>query len=113
MLCIRFIIIIINNSNNNNNNNNNNNIIVLVYLILTLLNKNIKFVIIIDINAGFKYRIINVYRQFNPPNNQNQSEHFAAQLLIIKKCLHRKVQEIKLEIILKTTMTLPCKNIID
>ena len=44
-------------------------------------------VIIIDINAGFKYWIINVYRQFNPPNNQNQSEHFAAQLLIIKKSL--------------------------
>ena len=44
-------------------------------------------VIIIDINAGFKYRIINVYRQFNPPNNQNQSEHFAAQLHIIKNSL--------------------------
>ena len=46
-------------------------------------------VIIIDINAGFKYRIINVYRQSNPPNNQNQSEHFAAQLHIIKNFLEK------------------------
>ena len=36
--------------------------------------------IVIDINNTVKYRIINIYRQFNPPNNNTQLEHFLLQL---------------------------------
>ena len=38
---------------------------------------------IIDINLNKKFRLINVYRQFNPPHNLSQTEHFAQQLAII------------------------------
>ena len=31
---------------------------------------------IIDVNMLKSYRIINVYRTFNPPNNETQLEHF-------------------------------------
>ena len=41
-------------------------------------------VIIIDINAKTNYRIINLYRQFSPPNNLTQTEHFKIQLSILK-----------------------------
>ena len=41
-------------------------------------------VIIIDVNLGHNYRIINVYRSFNPPNGQSQTEAFKNQLQIIK-----------------------------
>ena len=39
----------------------------------------------IDINGSLKYRIINCYRLFNPPNNRSQTEHFALQLNLIDK----------------------------
>ena len=39
----------------------------------------------IDINGSQKYRIINFYRLFNPPNNHSQTEHFALQLNLIDK----------------------------
>ena len=39
--------------------------------------------IIIDISSSTNYRIINVYRQFNPPDNLSQTEHFDLQL---KQC---------------------------
>ena len=41
-------------------------------------------VVIIDICDSVKTRIINVYRPFNPPNNQTQSDFFEAQLNLIK-----------------------------
>ena len=41
--------------------------------------------VIIDINVGIPYRLICVYRMFNPPNNFTQTEHFKIQLNIIKK----------------------------
>ena len=42
-------------------------------------------VVIIDISDSAKTRIINVYRPFNPPNNQTQIEFFEAQLNLIKR----------------------------
>ena len=44
-------------------------------------------VVIIDTKTVNAYRIINVYRNFSPPNNQSQKDHFAAQLLVIKNAL--------------------------
>ena len=44
-------------------------------------------VVIIDTKTVNAYRIINVYRNFAPPNNQSQKDHFAAQLLVIKNAL--------------------------
>ena len=41
-------------------------------------------VIIIDVNSDLNYRIINVYRSFNPPNGITQKVAFAQQLNIIK-----------------------------
>ena len=41
-------------------------------------------VIAIDLNVKIKYRLINVYRQFNPQHNLTQSEHFTLQLNTIK-----------------------------
>ena len=35
---------------------------------------------VIDLNGTDKYRIVNCYRLFNPPNNMSQSEHFALQI---------------------------------
>ena len=43
--------------------------------------------IVIDINSTVKYRIINIYRQFNPPNNKTQLEHFSLQLNKIKTAM--------------------------
>ena len=42
-------------------------------------------VVIIDTKTVNAYRIINVYRNFSPPNNQSQKDHFAAQLLVKKR----------------------------
>ena len=44
-------------------------------------------VIIIDVNLGHNYRIINVYCSFNPPNGQSQTEAFKNQLQIIKNAI--------------------------
>ena len=44
-------------------------------------------VIIIDVNLGSNYRIINVYRSFHPPNGQTQTEAFKNQLQIVKKAI--------------------------
>ena len=44
-------------------------------------------VVIIDTKTVNAYRIINVYRNFAPPDNQSQKDHFAAQLLVIKNAL--------------------------
>ena len=42
--------------------------------------------IVIDIdNVNNKYRLINVYRHFTPPNKLSQTEHFTKQLECIKK----------------------------
>ena len=35
---------------------------------------------VIDLNGTDKYRLVNCYRLFNPPNNMSQSEHFALQI---------------------------------
>ena len=37
-------------------------------------------IVVIDINNSKNYRIINLYRQFTPPNNLTQTEHFTLQL---------------------------------
>ena len=39
---------------------------------------------IIDINLEQKFRLINMYRTFSPPNNHSQMDHFKSQLDIIK-----------------------------
>ena len=39
---------------------------------------------IININLEQKFRLINAYRTFSPPNNQSQIGHFKSQLDIIK-----------------------------
>ena len=39
--------------------------------------------VILDVVSTTNYRLINLYRQFNPPNNLSQTEHFSMQL---KKC---------------------------
>ena len=52
--------------------------------------------VIIDINCDLKYRLINVYRVFNLPNNHSQMSFFKAQLDIIEKCLNIKIIEIAL-----------------
>ena len=41
-------------------------------------------VVIIDVNSDLNYRIINVYRSFNPPNGITQKVAFAQQLNLIK-----------------------------
>ena len=41
-------------------------------------------VVIIDIDATKKYRIINIYRSFTPPNGKTQKQAFIDQLAIIK-----------------------------
>ena len=40
--------------------------------------------IIIDVNSVVNYRLINVYRSFNPPNGKTQKQAFAQQLNLIK-----------------------------
>ena len=35
---------------------------------------------VIDVNSARNFRIVNVYRQFNPPNNITQKDHFELQL---------------------------------
>ena len=49
--------------------------------------------VIVDINCEQKYRLINVYRVFNLPNNHSQMSFFKAQLDIIEKCLNIKIIE--------------------
>ena len=44
-------------------------------------------VIVIDLDLTKKYRLINLYRLFNPPNNVGQVEHFANQINIIKNTI--------------------------
>ena len=39
--------------------------------------------VIIDVDSQTNYRIINLYRQFNPPNNHSQVQHFTNQLNLI------------------------------
>ena len=39
---------------------------------------------IIDVDSHSKYRILNLYRQFNPPNNLTQISHFTEQLNLIR-----------------------------
>ena len=41
-------------------------------------------IVVIDVNVDSTYRIVNVYRQFNPPNNLSQREHFSLQLKAIE-----------------------------
>ena len=48
------------------------------------LEKNNMHLMIIDINDSNKTRLINVYRPFNPPTNQNQLQFFQAQLELMK-----------------------------
>ena len=43
--------------------------------------------VVIDINSSKNYRIINLYRQFAPPNNLTQTEHFSLQLRNIELLL--------------------------
>ena len=44
-------------------------------------------VVIIDVNMKTDYRIINVYRSFNPPNNVTQKQAFRNQLAVIDRAL--------------------------
>ena len=44
--------------------------------------------IIIDVISSSNYRIINVYRQFNPFDNLSQTEHFDLQLKQWQKIDH-------------------------
>ena len=44
-------------------------------------------IMVIDINNTTNYRIVNLYRQFNPPNNLSQVEHFSLQINKIKDVL--------------------------
>jgi exonuclease III len=51
--------------------------------------------VIIDFNVSHSYRAINIYRSFNPPNNETQLQHFQKQLNLIRIAIttlgHRKV----------------------
>ena len=40
--------------------------------------------VVIDVDNVNKYRLVNVYRQFTPPDNLSQTEHFTKQLDCIK-----------------------------
>ena len=44
--------------------------------------------IIIDINVQTKYRLINIYRAFNPTNGMTQKEQFLYQIGLIKQALN-------------------------
>ena len=44
-------------------------------------------IMVIDINNTTNYRIVNLYRQFNPPNNLTQIEHFSLQINKIKNAV--------------------------
>ena len=44
-------------------------------------------VVIIDVSLDKSYRIINLYRSFNPPNGLNQNEHFNNQLQILRNAM--------------------------
>lgn len=48
-------------------------------------------IIVIDLDLKFKYRIINLYRTFNPPNNLNQYEHLKYQLDLIKTAVEENL----------------------
>ena len=43
--------------------------------------------VIIDVNLDKSYRIINLYRSFNPPNNLRQNEHFTNQIRHLKQAV--------------------------
>ena len=43
--------------------------------------------VIIDVNLSKKYRIVNIYRTFNPPTNETQLEHFERQLDTIRNAI--------------------------
>ena len=47
--------------------------------------------IIIDVNSVTNYRLINVYRSFNPPNGKTQKEAFAQQLNLIKTAINNNL----------------------
>ena len=44
-------------------------------------------IMVIDINDTTNYCIVNLYRQFNPPNNLSQVEHFSLQINKIKDAI--------------------------
>ena len=48
------------------------------------------FIVIVDVNMSTKLRVINVYRSFNPPNNQNPKDAFERQLSTINNAIHLK-----------------------
>ena len=48
-------------------------------------------IIVIDLDLKLKYRIINLYRSFNPPNNLNQNEHLKYQLDLIKTAVQENL----------------------
>ena len=43
--------------------------------------------VIIDLNGSNKYRIVNLYRSFNPPNNASQLSFFKSQLTVLESAL--------------------------
>ena len=47
--------------------------------------------IIIDVNSVTNYRLINVYRSFNPPNGKTQKEAFAQQLNLITTAINNNL----------------------
>ena len=50
--------------------------------------------IILDINMKSKYRLINLYRSFNPTDGRSQRDFFVNQLLMIKAALVRSEDRI-------------------
>ena len=51
--------------------------------------------VILDFNGSQSYRVIIIYRSFNPPNNETQMQHFQKQLELIQVAIttlgHRKI----------------------
>ena len=43
--------------------------------------------VVLDLDLNSKFRLINVYRLFNPPENRTQRDHFSYQLTLIKNAL--------------------------
>ena len=50
--------------------------------------------IVLDINMESKYRLINIYRSFNPTDGSSQRDFFINQLLMIKAALERSNERI-------------------
>ena len=51
------------------------------------LEANDSSIVIIDVDMVSKYRLINIYRSFNPPNGVTQKNAFDGQLSVIKRSL--------------------------